>query len=72
MIVGPKQNAGSLLTAVSDTVLYAPLYGTLGFALHGSFFNHFLIGQNSSTANQNLFKKAVFGAAMEKKMLATM
>ena len=30
---------------------------SLAFALHGSFLNHFLIGQNSSTANQNLWNK---------------
>ena len=54
LIVGPKQNAGSLLTPVSDTVFYALSHGTLGFALHGSSFNHFLIGANSSTANQIL------------------
>ena len=53
-IVGPKQNAGSLLTPVSDTVFNALSHGTLGFALHGSSFNHFLIGGNSSTANQIL------------------
>ena len=53
-IVGPKPNAGSLLTLVSDTVFYALSYGTLGFALHGSSLNHFLIGGNSSTANQIL------------------
>ena len=53
-IVGPKQNAGSLLTPVSDTVFNALSHGTLGFALHGSFFSHFLIGGNSSTANQIL------------------
>ena len=51
---GPKQNAGSLLTPVSETVFYALSYGTLGFALHGSSLNHFLIGGNSSTANQIL------------------
>ena len=50
LIVGPKQNAGSLLTAVSDTVLYALSHGTLGYALHGSSLNHFLIGGNYSTA----------------------
>ena len=50
--LGPKQNAGSLLTPVSDTVFYALSHGTLGFALHGSSLNHFLIGGNSSTANQ--------------------
>ena len=50
----PKQNARSLLTPVSGTVFYALSHGTLGFALHGSFFNHFLIGGNSSTANQIL------------------
>ena len=53
-IVGPKQNAGSLLTAVSDTVLFDLSHGTLSFALHGSFFNHFLICGDSSTANQIL------------------
>ena len=53
LIVGPKQNAGSLLTPVSETV-YVLSYGTLGFALHGSSFNHFLIGGNSLTANQIL------------------
>ena len=53
-LFGPKQNAGSLLTAVSETVLYALSHGTLGFALHGSSFNPFLIGGNSSTANQIL------------------
>ena len=31
---------------------YALSHGTLSFALHGSFFNHFLIGGDSSTANQ--------------------
>ena len=51
---GLKQNAGSLLTPVSYTICYALSYGTLGFALHGSSFNHILIGGNSSTANQIL------------------
>ena len=41
-MVGPKQNAGSLLTPVCDTVFYALSHGTLGFALHGSYLNHFL------------------------------
>ena len=50
----PKQNATSLLTPVSDIVFYALSSGTLGFALHGSSVNHFLIGGNSSTANQIL------------------
>ena len=56
-IVRPKQNAGSFFTAVShsfDTVLYALSHGTLRFALHGSFFNHFLIGGDSLSANQIL------------------
>ena len=53
-IDGPKQNAGSLLTPVSNIVFYALSSGTLGFALHGSSVNHFLIGGNSSTANQIL------------------
>ena len=43
-INGLKQNAGSLLTHVSYTVFYALSCFTLGFALHGSFFNHSLIG----------------------------
>ena len=33
----PKQNARSLLTPVSGTVVYALSHGGLGFALHGSF-----------------------------------
>ena len=49
----PKQNARSLLTPVSDPAFHALSHGSLSFALHGSFFNRFLIGQNSSTANQN-------------------
>ena len=53
-INGHKQNAGSLLTHVSFTVFYALSYGTLGFSLHGSFFDHSLIGGNSLTANQIL------------------
>ena len=53
-ICGPKQNATSLLTSVTDTVFNALSHGTLGFAVHGSFFNHFLIGQHFSTTNQNL------------------
>ena len=39
-IDGPKQNAGSLLTPVSDIVFYALSSGTHGFALHGSFNKH--------------------------------
>ena len=39
---------------VSDTIFGALSHGTLGFALHGSYLNHFLIGGNSSTANQIL------------------
>ena len=55
-IDGLKQNAGSLLTPVSYTVFYALSYGTLGFALHGSFLNHFLIGQNSSNSQTESLK----------------
>ena len=43
-----------LLTPVSDPPFHALSHGSLSFALHGSFFNRFLIGQNSSTTNQNL------------------
>ena len=46
-ISGPKQNARSLLTAVPDPAFHALSDGSLGFALHGSSFNDFLIGQNS-------------------------
>ena len=42
------------LLPVSDPVFCALSHGTLSYALHGSFYNHFLIGQKSSTANQNL------------------
>ena len=56
-IVGPKQNARSLLTPVSNTVFHALSHGSFGFALLGSFFNHVLIGGNSSTANQILWNK---------------
>ena len=59
-ISGPKQNARSLLTHVSDPTYYALSHGSLGFALHGSSFNHFLIGANSSTANQNLRNRWLF------------
>ena len=34
---GPRQNAGSLLTPVSNTAFCALSQGTLGFAFHGSF-----------------------------------
>ena len=50
----PKQNAWSPSTPVSDPAFHALSHGSLSFALHGSFFNHFFIGQNSLTANQNL------------------
>ena len=45
------------MTPVSDTVSDALSHGNLGFALHGSYLNHFLIGRNSSTANQILRNK---------------
>ena len=51
LMVGPKQNAGSLLKPVSETIFDALSHGTLSFALHGSYLNHFLIGGNSATAN---------------------
>ena len=56
-IGGPKQNVKSFLTPVSESVLYALSRGSLGFAFHGSFFNHFLIGWFSSTANKNLWNR---------------
>ena len=43
-IGGSKQNVKSFWTPVSETVFYALSHGSLGFALHGSFFNHLLIG----------------------------
>ena len=51
MIVGPKQNAGSLLTPVSDTVFYALSHCSHGLSLLGSCLNHSLIGENAPTAN---------------------
>ena len=54
---GSKQNAGSLLTTVSDTVIDVLTHGTLTFALHGRYLNHFLIGGNSSAANQIVWNK---------------
>ena len=53
-ISGPKQNVKAFLIPVSVSVPYALSRGSLGFAFHGSFFNHSLIGQNSLTANKNL------------------
>ena len=41
----PKQNARSLLTPVSDPAFHSLSHISFSFA--GSFFNHFLIGQNS-------------------------
>ena len=69
LINDPKQNTRSLLMHVSDTAFYALSHGSIGFAPHGSFFNHFPIGQNSSRANQNIW--TVFDAAMENKMQAS-
>ena len=37
----PKQIARSSLTPVSDPAFYALLHGSLSFAVHGSFCNHF-------------------------------
>ena len=53
----PKQIARSLLTPVSGTIFYALSHGSLGFALHGSFFNHLFIGWKYSTANQSLWNR---------------
>ena len=49
-----KQNARSHLTPPSNPAFHALSHGSLGFALHDSFFNHFLNRQNSLTANQIL------------------
>ena len=46
LIGGPKQNAVSLLTLISDTV-YALSHESLGYAFHRSFFNNFLIDKFS-------------------------
>ena len=71
LIGDPKQNVNSFMTPFSDSVFYALSHGSLGFAFHGSFFNHSLIGQNSSTAIR-IFTMAVDRAAMENKTEATM
>ena len=39
-ISGPKQNAKSFLTSVSDKVLYSLSHGSLSFAVHGSFLTY--------------------------------
>ena len=49
-----KQNAGSLLIAVSGTVIYVLSDGDIDFSFHGNFFSHFLFGHKISTANNNL------------------
>ena len=54
---GSEQNVKSFWTPVSESIIYALSHGSLGLALHGSFFNHFLIGWFSSTANKNLWNK---------------
>ena len=51
---GPKQNARSLFTLAYDPAFQALSHGGLGFVLHGSSLNHFLIGRILPTANQNL------------------
>ena len=53
LIGDPKQNVNSFMTPYPDSVFNALSRGS-GFAFHGSFFNHSLIGQNCSTANKNL------------------
>ena len=53
----PQKNAGSLMTPVSDTGFDPLSHGALGFALHGSYLNRFLIGGNSTAANQILSNK---------------
>ena len=50
-----SNNERSFLTKVS----FALSHGSLSFAFHGSFFNHFLIGWFSSTANRNLWNKGL-------------
>ena len=49
-----QQNVNYFLTPVFNSVFNALSHGTLCFALHGSSNIHFLIGWNSSTANQNI------------------
>ena len=50
----PQTKCKLIYDTFSDSVFYALSHGSLGFAFHGSFFNHSLIGQNSSIANKNL------------------
>ena len=69
VIGGNKQNAGSLSTPVSDPAFHDLSHGSLSFALHGSFFNHFLNGQNSSTANQDLWNKWLMELPWRRKCL---
>ena len=58
---GPKQNARSLLTHVSDTVFHALSHGSLHFDLHGSLVNHlfqrFLLAvEENQPINQRFIK----------------
>ena len=49
-----QQNVNYFLTPVFNSVFSALSHGALRFVLHGSSNIHFLIGWNSSTANQNI------------------
>ena len=66
----PQTKCRVTFDTVSDKVFYALSHGILGFALLSSFFNHFLIGENPSTANS--LKKVVIMATMESKTEGTM
>ena len=51
-IGGSKQNVKSFWTPVSESVFYALSNGSIAFAFHGSFFNHFLNGGFSPRVNK--------------------
>ena len=56
-ISGPKQNGRSSKVTFDiffRYFFYVLLHGSLSFAVHGSYFNHFIFDQNFSTTNHNL------------------
>ena len=53
-VMWPQTKCKLIYATIFWFSFYALSHGSLGFAFHGSFFNHSLIGENSSTANKNL------------------
>ena len=60
-INGPKQNARSLLTPVSDTDFYALLHSSQHVVIHGSPNNYLFQWFWRFSANKKMFKKSYHG-----------